>query len=164
MFSSTTQPPLLSLFSSSSSHPLSLFSVHTDPSHAPDSLVILISDQTSLPITPSDPGIDLIKPVSSDDQDVRDDSCAHTVLQIQSPVLTSTYIRCPPPPAPDTRTSKAKSSLGIKLPWIHLQVRNLARDFSFEIGIADASGREGMIRCSTFQVRPLDPITKAVYL
>lgn len=42
--------------------------------------------------------------------------------------------------------------LGIEHPWIHLQVRNLHREWSFEVGVMDRSGREGVVRCSTFQV------------
>jgi len=153
MFLSTVQPPLLTLFSSSSSHPLSLFSTHTDPTHPSDSLVALLSDSTSLLVPssqqPSTARLKLIQPPSTTTS-TKDGSCAHTVLQIQSPVLNKTYIRCPPA----NSSWNSKGGLGIKLPWVHVQVRDLARDWSFEIGVVDAAGREGKIRCSTFQKSP----------
>ncbi|KDQ07419.1 hypothetical protein BOTBODRAFT_609848 [Botryobasidium botryosum FD-172 SS1] len=150
MFLSIVQPPLLTLFSSSSSHPLSLFSTHTDPSHPSDSLAVLLYDGTGLPASkpeqPSRERLELVQPPDS----IKDGSCAHTVLQIQSPVLNKTYIRCPPA----NSVWNYKGGLGIKLPWVHIQVRDLARDWSFEIGVVDAAGREGKIRCSTFQKSP----------
>lgn len=156
MFASTVQPPLLTLFSSSSSHPLSLFSTHIDPSYPSDSIVILLSDDTSLPISNSaSTSHKLIRPpisTSSHRHNAPNDdgACAHPALQIQSPALTKTYIRCPSV----NSTWNRKGGLGIKLPWIHIQVRNLERDWSFEIGVVDSSGRDGIIRCSTFQKSP----------
>lgn len=80
-----------------------------------------------------------------------------TVLHLQSPTIRTTYIRCP-------MTTSEKyavfSDLGITLPWLHIQVRPLGngsgsgRDaWAFDIGIVDRSGKRGVIRASTFQVR-----------
>ncbi|KAG8939778.1 hypothetical protein FRC03_006056 [Tulasnella sp. 419] len=65
------------------------------------------------------------------------------VLHIQSPIIRTTFIRCPP--------TSSDLELGIKLPWIHLQVRNMGREWSFEVGVRTVSGGVGKIRCSTFQ-------------
>jgi hypothetical protein len=35
---------------------------------------------------------------------------------------------------------------------MHLQVRNLGREWAFEVGIVDHAGRVGIVRLSTFQV------------
>ncbi|KAF9528359.1 hypothetical protein CPB83DRAFT_854469, partial [Crepidotus variabilis] len=37
---------------------------------------------------------------------------------------------------------------------MHLQVRNLGREWSFEVGIVDQAGQIGIIRLSTFQKEP----------
>ena len=52
------------------------------------------------------------------------------------------------------RSDKSKSDpLGVELGWISMQIRRLGRrHLSFEIGILDSRGREGVIRCSSFQV------------
>ena len=71
---------------------------------------------------------------------------SQTVLHLQSPTLRTTSVQCPP---------TAEGVLGLKHPWIHVQVRNMAREWSFEVGVVDRAGREGVIRCSTFQVIPL---------
>ena len=67
-----------------------------------------------------------------------------TVLHIQSPTLRTTHIRCP--------AIGMATSLGMQHPWVHLQVRNMDKEWSFEVGVVDKAGREGIIRCSTFQV------------
>lgn len=81
-----------------------------------------------------------------------------TVLHIQSPTLRTTYIHCPPTPkkAPlDLASDTNVDVLGIKHPWVHLQVRDLGRDWGFEVGLVDHAGRTGVVRCSTFQVNML---------
>ncbi|KAG2748887.1 hypothetical protein P692DRAFT_20833416 [Suillus brevipes Sb2] len=81
-----------------------------------------------------------------------------TVLHIQSPTLRMTFIRSPPHTGPGDR------ELGLKHKWFHLQVRNLGREWSFDIGIVDKMGRRGVIRCSTFQKEPklaISPVPNA---
>ncbi|KDN36099.1 hypothetical protein RSAG8_11046, partial [Rhizoctonia solani AG-8 WAC10335] len=93
-------------------------------------------------------------PESSDDQLVPQD-LACTVLHIQSPTIQTTFIRCPP------YGNDARGTLGLTHQWLHIQLRDLGREFSFEIGLTDTTGRAGIFRCSTFQEEPriesLDP-------
>ena len=70
-----------------------------------------------------------------------------TVLHIQSPSLATTYLRCPP-----YGSEGRERDLGLKHPWVHIQVRNMGRPWSFELGLVDGTGKEGVVRCSTFQV------------
>jgi hypothetical protein len=45
--------------------------------------------------------------------------------------------------------------LGAELPFVHLQLKRLGqRGLAFEVGVVDVKGREGVIRCSSSQVRP----------
>ena len=150
MFSGAYQPSLISLFSSTSSDPTALYSTHTDPALPSDSFIHFLHDDSSLP--PPEQARTLI----SDDQDgLR--NLDQIVLHIQSPTLPATYIRCPPAQWSknrdlESRHNRRAGDLGIKHPWIHLQVKNLGREWSFEVGVVDHAGREGIIRCSTFQV------------
>ncbi|EPS94084.1 hypothetical protein FOMPIDRAFT_63733 [Fomitopsis schrenkii] len=156
MFSAAVQPALVSLFSSTGSEPLTLFSSHVDKSLPSDSCICLLEDSTSLP--PPPPPAILVAVDSAREQVSQADRTEYvlnqTVLHIQSPSLQTTYIRCPP--AGWSRSGGSlrmrTGDLGIEHPWIHLQVRNLQREWSFEVGVVDRSGREGIVRCSTFQV------------
>ncbi|THG98746.1 hypothetical protein EW145_g7373 [Phellinidium pouzarii] len=190
MFANIVQPSIVSLFSSTSSHALQLFSQHVDPSPAlkSDSLIHFLDDATSLPAPPA-PG-SLIRPANSldprndldgsDDEDENTNEEAsegrklcQTVLHIQSPTIRTTYICCPPSLSSSADSTLASSSalqhswtpdtpaprsvdleLGLTLPWMHLQVRNLGREWAFEVGVADRAGTKGIIRCSTFQKEP----------
>ena len=156
MFLSAVQPSVISLFSSTGDQPLALFSNANDPALPADSFICLLNDTTSLPHP--GPPCTLIPPpnvTTVEDSDDDESSCkgytlANSVLHIQSPTLHTTFIRCPP--SPSTRTSSHAQDLCIKHPWVHFQVRHLGRECAFEFGIVDKSGREGIIRCSTFQV------------
>lgn len=83
-----------------------------------------------------------------------------TVLHIQSPNLSRTFIQCPPGLLVPERevgegvltTTMPSFGLGLKYPCIHLHVRNLGKEWSFEVGIMDTEGRLGVLRLSTFQV------------
>ena len=77
-----------------------------------------------------------------------------TVLHIQSPTIRTTYIQCPPihPHSGVNGHLERSRELGIKHPWMHLQVRNLGREWSFEVGLVDHAGRAGILRFATFQV------------
>ncbi|KAM5536089.1 hypothetical protein V8D89_010188 [Ganoderma adspersum] len=155
MFSSSIQPGLVSLFSSTGSEPLRLFATHTDDALPSDSLICLLNDATSQP-TPPAPRT-LITATGLEDGTAPSPNYAldQTVLHIQSPTLRTTYMRCPPvSTAVPGRASASTGHLGLKHPWIHLQVRNMGKEWSFEIGLIDQSGREGIVRCSTFQKQP----------
>ncbi|KAG2143036.1 hypothetical protein DEU56DRAFT_793089 [Suillus clintonianus] len=148
MFTNTVQPNIISLFSSTSSEPLSLFSQQVDGSLAADSFIHFLNDASSLP-PPSPPAV-LCSMPPLDDQDEPNIgySLHQTVLHIQSPTLRMTFIQSPPNTGPGDR------DLGLKHKWLHLQVRNMGREWSFDIGIVDKSGRRGVVRCSTFQKEP----------
>ncbi|KAJ3736612.1 hypothetical protein DFJ43DRAFT_989107 [Lentinula guzmanii] len=139
MFSAAVQSGLVSLFSSTGSNQLQLFSTHCDESLPSDAYIGLLNDRSSEP-QPSGT-VSLISPHSEQSGFLLD----QTVLHIQSPVPPKTYIQCP---------AQSGVELGLKHPWIHLQVRNLGREWSFEVGIADRVGRKGIIRFSTFQKQP----------
>lgn len=147
MFAASVQPALVSLFSSTGSDPLALFATHTDTELPADSVVCLLEDASSTPV-PMSPAT-LISPpalnhaVGADRERAEGYALSQTVLHLQSPTLRTTYVRSPPNP---------EHALGLKHPWVHLQVRNLGREWSFEAGIVDRAGREGVARFSTFQV------------
>ncbi|KAI0035837.1 hypothetical protein K488DRAFT_42446 [Vararia minispora EC-137] len=159
MFSSNSQPGTVSLFSSTSSDPLALFSIHTDPSLPSDSFVHLLADTSSVP-APDPPAVLIVPhPISSSDSAERSGGrngyeIANTVLHIQSPTLCTTYIRSPPSYWHSDKARDRERDLGLNHPWIHLQIRNMGREWSFEVGLVDTGGREGIVRCSTFQKRP----------
>lgn len=136
MFKNEIQPSVISLFSSTGSHPLSLWQTETDAGLPKDSHITLIDDDTMCPGKEIDY-------VNLEDDEMQSHTLSHPVLHIQSPTLPSTFIRCPPSPS---------DSLGISLPWLHLQFRNLGRPWAFEIGLVDLYGHLAAIRCCTFQV------------
>jgi len=157
MFKTTVQPPLVSLFSSVGSHPLQLFSTHADAQLPEDSLIQLLNDAASLP-APLAPGRLLhppqlpLKPCPASPQDEERVADSHegkvlssTVLHIQSPTLRTTFIHSPP--------LGSSMGLGLKHTWMHLQVRNMTKEWAFEIGLVDVLGQEGRVRFATFQVR-----------
>lgn len=139
MIFSSVQPPIISLFSSTGSDPLSLFSVHCDDTS--QSFIHFLNDTLSEPKPPGDPPL-LIQSQGR--------SINQTVLHIQSPTLNNTYIQSP-------EHSDSSKGLGLRLPWLHIQVRHLDRDWSFEVGILDTSGHMAILRFSTFQVRSHSP-------
>jgi hypothetical protein len=153
MFSGAVQSPVLSLFSSTGSEPLRLFSVHKDSSLSADSFVHLLHDEKSLPLPAppanliSSPSIDYSVP----ETEFPDYTLNQTVLHIQSPTLRTTYVHSPPE-APLGAGGQICDDLWIKHPWMHIQVRNMGREWSLEVGIVDQTGRKGILRLSTFQV------------
>lgn len=161
MFSAALQPSTVSLFSSTGSDPLALFSVHKDDSLPVDSFIGLLHDRLSQPPPPA-PAV-LITPQHSqyqeDDSELYGYCLDQTVLHIQSPTITTTYIQSPPV----LNYSSSFNGLGIKHPWVHLQVRNLSKEWAFEVGIVDLSARVGIIRLSTFQVHFFSPLKNNVY-
>ncbi|KIK68459.1 hypothetical protein GYMLUDRAFT_154150 [Collybiopsis luxurians FD-317 M1] len=136
MFSTAVQPSLVSIFSSTGSKPLQLFSTRHDESLPSDSFIGLLNDRSSEP-KPNAP----VTLMSALDQPGY--LLDQTVLHIQSPSLQKTFILCPP---------QSATELGLKHPWVHIQVRNMSCDWCFEVGIVDQAGRKGILRFSTFQV------------
>lgn len=142
LVSTSTQPPIVSLFSSTNSEPLALCSVQTDPDLAADSFVHLLHDSSSLP-APNSPAV-LISPFSLNEAGEVGHCLDQNVLHIQSPTLRTTHLTCPPSPH--------VNDLGLSHPWLHIQLRDLGKECSLEFGIVDRAGRWGVIRLSTFQV------------
>ncbi|TFL04749.1 hypothetical protein BDV98DRAFT_501641 [Pterulicium gracile] len=141
MFSQATSTAAVCLFSSSGSHPLQLCSAHLDALLPTDSLVHLLNDATSSP-PPLAPGVLASLPQLSDtDNHGLGRQLDQTVLHIQSPTLRTTFIHIP----------STTEDLGFKHRWMHIQARNLRKECSFEFGLKDALGRQGIVRCSTFQ-------------
>ncbi|TFK22133.1 hypothetical protein FA15DRAFT_706658 [Coprinopsis marcescibilis] len=164
MFSSAVQPPIISLFSSTGSKPLGIWFSTTTGSN-PHSFIHLLHDSTSHP--PPAPPASLINPssTSTENQGLLLDQ---TVLHIQSPDLRTTYIQCPPNADPEGDLGlqsvqggrhQQQGDLGIRHQCIHLQVRNLSKDWSFEIGVRDTAGKAGILRFSTFQVHTIRSYT-----
>lgn len=155
LFDYSLHHPIISLFSSTGSDPLALFLTQTDSETAEHSSICLLHDARSgLLSAPMHTKIPLLSTAggASDSQGHQLDQ---TVLHIQSPDLRRTYIQTPPnanTPRGSSPTS-GQGSLGIRHPWIHLQVRNLGKDWSFEVGLVDTANRMGTLRLSTFQVR-----------
>ncbi len=146
MLRNVLQPSVLSLFSSVGSDSLVLFSTHTDPSLPADSHISIVHDGTGLPYYEyNDAERNYLTTEKIDEDHPSKGATSHPVLHLQSPTLPSTFIRSP--------AIGSDRGLGIKLPWMYMQARNLGKPWSFEFGITDSSGREGVIRCSTFQVR-----------
>ena len=158
MFSGSVQPAIVSLFSSTGSEQLSLWSLKTDSSLPADSFACFLDDSTSNPIPPAPAVLISPHPLGGDSGDSGDNSSqrmgytlTQTVLHVQSPSLTKTYMRCPPNGWGRTRLGR-EGDLALKHPWVHIQVRYMGRPWSFELGLVDQTGKEGVVRCSTFQV------------
>jgi hypothetical protein len=142
MFSQTIQPPLISLFSSVGSSPLSsLWATQSDPKLPEDSFICVVDDSSSEPSMPDNKAVLAALPKEYEGGLGKQLNCA--VLHIQSPTIPTTYILAPP-----------TGELSLTHPWIHLQLRNLHKEFSFEIGIVDSARRRGRIRWSSFQQSP----------
>ena len=139
LLSTTVQPPIVSLFSSSSSDPLELFTVAKDEKSSGASQVLLVKDAPERQSSPSATIIPLPS-VGSSIENGYGYSLFQTVLHIQSPNPRSTFIH-------------SRGELGVRHHWLHIQVRNLGRVWSFEVGVVDHLKRRGILRFSTFQVR-----------
>ncbi|PLW15598.1 hypothetical protein PCASD_21777 [Puccinia coronata f. sp. avenae] len=69
------------------------------------------------------------------------------VLHIQSPNCKNTFIRIPPLDKDHT----SNPVLGIKLSYLHLQIKPLDHTFMLQVGVRDQAGDQILIRASTFQ-------------
>lgn len=73
------------------------------------------------------------------DQDIQS-----SVLEIMSTNVTTTYITCPADP---------NKTLGIKLPFLVMIIKNLKKYFSFEVQVLDDKNVRRRFRASNYQVR-----------
>lgn len=139
------QPPILSLFDSSSSHLSPLWHQVTDKDLADDSVITFVDDAAA-----ESSGSNALV-----GQSRIPGQLSQSVLHIQSPTLNSTYIQAGHQSGQLGRRKQTGRPLGIQLPWIHLQLRRLGehRYLAIELCVQDHRGNEGLIRMSTFQVR-----------
>ena len=75
---------------------------------------------------------------------ITDSDIASSVLEIQSANVSTTYISCP--------ADQAKT-LGIKLPFLILIVKNLKKYFTFEVQVLDDKNVRRRFRASNYQVQ-----------
>ncbi|OTF80562.1 DUF667 domain containing protein [Euroglyphus maynei] len=73
---------------------------------------------------------------------ITDNDIQSLVIEITGANVSTTYVTCPPQP---------RSSLGIKLPFLVLIVKNMKRFFSFEVEILDDKNVRRRFRASNFQ-------------
>ncbi|WRT70214.1 uncharacterized protein IL334_007209 [Kwoniella shivajii] len=152
LLSGCIQPPLLTLLSSTSSPSISpLFRPTIDS--CPDSSISTLQDTSSYQASTSS------KLVPHD----RPKGCiSHEVIHIQSPNPKNTYIQAGCSVTEYKKSlNKGKSKdegylpLGVEMPWMGLQVKRLGkRGMSYEIGLVDNRGKEGVIRFSSFKKNP----------
>ena len=69
------------------------------------------------------------------DEDIQRGSC----IQLTGSNVSTNYIRCPP-----------RGSLGITMPYLCLILKNMSKDFSFEVGILDDSNTRRRFRASNY--------------
>ncbi|KAI8385785.1 Cilia/flagella-associated protein 20/WDR90/C3orf67 [Blakeslea trispora] len=123
MFRNTFQSGFLSIFYSLGTDPLQLWSSHI-PEH-----------DNSLDEEEHEQEMSYIKRVA-------DELISSTVFELSSPNLSNTFITCPQP----------HISLGIKLPYLVLVVKNMNRYFSFEVEVLDDENQKRRLRASNYQV------------
>jgi len=73
----------------------------------------------------------------------QDEDIQSNVLEVVGSNVQSTYITCPADPA---------ATLGIKLPFLVMIVKNLKKYFTFEIQVLDDKNVRRRFRASNFQV------------
>jgi hypothetical protein len=75
-----------------------------------------------------------------------DEDIQSNVLEIMGSNISTTFITCPADPA---------ATLGIKLPFLVMIVKNMKKYFSFEVQILDDKNVRRRFRASNFQVTML---------
>ncbi|SCV74407.1 BQ2448_6839 [Microbotryum intermedium] len=182
MFKHTLQPPVISLFSSSSSHPLLLSSAaSTSRSFPEDSWISLVDDSTdtflrspsSSPTTIGIPSPSTMKggstsptaiptPTASSSSSSSKGSISGPALHLQSPDIKSTFIRFGDAPSASvhergvSQSSSSSSALGIEAGYVHLFLKPLGHGMGFyvDVLVMDERGNSYVIRASTFQTQP----------
>ncbi|KDE05256.1 hypothetical protein MVLG_04391 [Microbotryum lychnidis-dioicae p1A1 Lamole] len=187
MFKHTLQPPVISLFSSSSSHPLVLSSAaSTSASFAEDSWISLVDDATDQLIpsqpfpssssattttttlgTPSQSTMKVGSPTTPSPTSTSTfpttssskGSISGPVLHLQSPDIKTTFIRFGDSPSNTGASSSSSSGLAINAPYLHLFLKPLGQgtNFYLDVLVTDERGNSYVIRASTFQVSSSSP-------
>lgn len=75
---------------------------------------------------------------------ITDDDIQSSVLEIASANVATTFIKCPQDP---------ERTLGIKLPFLVMIIKNLNKYFSFEVQVLDDKNVRRRFRASNYQVR-----------
>jgi hypothetical protein len=142
------KPPLLTLLSSTSQPGLSpLFAAHVDPEDPNLSFITTTDDSQASSSKRRTFDHHYIG------QNDTKGSVVGQVIHIQSPWPTRTYIQ-----AGGHGKGKGREEalpLGIELPWVGIQIKRLGnRGIALEFGVRDTKGVEGVIRLSSYKVRP----------
>jgi hypothetical protein len=77
---------------------------------------------------------------------ITDGDICSSVLEIMGTNVSTTFISCP---------AEANATLGIKLPFLVMIIKNLKKYFSFEVQVLDDKNVRRRFRASNYQVRPL---------
>ena len=85
---------------------------------------------------------------------ITDPDIQSSVLEIASTNITTTYITCPADP---------QKTLGIKLPFLVMIVKNMKKYFSFEVQILDDKNVRRRFRASNYQVSPVELLKPYVF-
>ena len=79
---------------------------------------------------------------------ITDSDIQSSVLEVAGNNVSTTYISCPADP---------KKTLGIKLPFLVMIIKNIKKYFTFEVTILDDKGVHRRFRASNYQVRDSAP-------
>lgn len=145
----------MTLLSSTSDPSISpLFTTTTDPEHPNDSFIATLPDSLQSEPSSSKRSFDRHY-VSRPETEAKGDVIGN-IIHIQSPNPRTAYIQAGSRKGKERAKDAETGPLGIELPWIGIQVKRLGkRGMSFEFGIVDTRGREGIIRVSSYKVRSL---------
>lgn len=76
---------------------------------------------------------------------ITDSDIQSSVLEVAGVNVSTTYISCPADP---------KKTLGVKLPFLVMIIKNLKKYFTFEVTVLDDKNVHRRFRASNYQVRP----------
>ena len=79
---------------------------------------------------------------------ITDQDIQSSVLEIMGTNVSTNFITCPADP---------KRTLGIKLPFLVMIIKNLKKYFTFEVQVLDDKNVRRRFRASNYQVRPQRP-------
>ncbi|GAA5862047.1 hypothetical protein JCM1840_006919 [Sporobolomyces johnsonii] len=151
------QPSVISLFSSTASHPLLLASTATSQSLTSDSFVSLLADATDeretlvawnggpAELTPRRESLAAQKKGGRVGAHLRSQ-----VLHLQDPDCRNTSVRW----GTWRKERRGDEGLGIELGFVHVQLKNLGQMVFFDVGAMDDRGEVYLIRCSSWQSQP----------
>lgn len=147
-----SQPPLISLFSSTSSHPLLLASTSTSESLTADSFISLLFDATDSDETLLlwHGGTGSSRELKGKGKDVPRGNLRSRVLHLQSPDVRSTKV--------------VWRDLGLQLPYLHFALKDLSQLFFLEVDLVDSHSTPLRLRLSTFQVPSLPSSPRSLTL